>query len=180
MCPSRVIELLADTDGRFCRMTYPPSTSPWKVFPGQKLGGGDVVTHGSDRGGLRVTSWVLWSLCKLRLWLNQSLLWHFLFLSPVIARFAHLLPLSLSGRCSDTLAGALSASACRAWCVSSLVCAASSTSNRAPSAGVWAQRPGPHSGSSHSHLFPLFCSLMTLCVFKLQLLFEHHTDPASY
>lgn len=37
------------------------------------------------------------SYCRLWLWLNPSVVWHFLFLSPVIAHFAHFLYLSFSG-----------------------------------------------------------------------------------
>ena len=38
------------------------------------------------------------SYCRLWLWLNPSVVWHFLFLSPVIAHFGHFLSLSFSGR----------------------------------------------------------------------------------
>lgn len=52
------------------------------------------------------------SYCRLWLWLNPSVVWHFLFLSP-IARFAHFLSLSFSGRGPPTpFRGTLSSLVC--------------------------------------------------------------------
>ncbi len=101
-------------------------------------------------------AWTFRSYCKLWLWQNHSLMWHFLFLSPVIARFAHFLSLSFSGWGSDTLSGTLSVLVCRARDVSSIICAVNREGEWAAlQTGlllqVWDQRPCLHWNPSHSH-----------------------------
>lgn len=72
-------------------------------------------------------AWMFWSYYKLWLWLNHTLMWHFLFLSPVIA---HFLSLSFSSQGADTLSGTLSI----------LVCKAAELEMYHQSSVLWAQR----------------------------------------
>lgn len=118
------------------------------------------------------------SYCRLWLWLNPSVVWHFLFLSPVIAHFGHFLSLSFSGRGPPTpFHGTPSSLECvksrRAReNVSSIICAVSREGERALQTGlllqVWDQRPRPHWSPPTLPLIssPL-CSLMTLFFFFL-------------
>lgn len=125
---------------------------------------GDVVTHNSGNGGLVEMSlaWMFRSYCKLWLWLNRTLKWHFLFLSSVIAHLAQFLSLSPT----------LSVARCPLRCVklqtrnvSSIICAVSREGERAAHQKglllqVWDQRLRPR-----QRLFPLnsspLCFLMT-------------------